>query len=125
MKLAPDQLMYYLDRYSNWNKNVTVNAITADTRLFTRDTETLSISIVKVLEERALLRDAIQVAFPTCSIVDDTRDHPAFVDAWVNDAWPDGRLPLDSDEIRQLNLPEDNGEHARRGDDGTDASLPF
>ncbi|KAI6081168.1 hypothetical protein F4821DRAFT_249925 [Hypoxylon rubiginosum] len=46
----------------------------SSSRLFTRDTETLSISIFKVLEERVLLRDSTHAIFPTCSIVDDTRD---------------------------------------------------
>ncbi|KAI1759490.1 hypothetical protein GGR53DRAFT_141429 [Hypoxylon sp. FL1150] len=122
MKLAPDQLMYYLDHYANWKRSVTVNAITADTRLFTRDTETLSISMMKVLEERMLVRSMQHTTFPICSIVDDTRDHPAFVNAWVNDRWADGRVPLDEDQIEML--PQDQSAHARRGDDGTDASLP-
>ncbi|KAI1780604.1 hypothetical protein F4818DRAFT_11786 [Hypoxylon cercidicola] len=124
MKLTPDQLMYYLTHYSNWKKSVTVEAVTANTHLFTRDVETLSISIRKVLEERMLLRNMPNTLLPTCSIVDDTRDPEYTINQWTDDSWPDGKAPLTPEEVSALGLPIDHGALTRRGDDGSDDAIP-
>ncbi|KAI0181842.1 hypothetical protein GGR52DRAFT_57783 [Hypoxylon sp. FL1284] len=124
MKLGPDQLIYYLEHYSNWKRKVTLEAITADAHMFGRDTESLSVSMSKVLEERMLVRGMHGVAFPSCGIVNEHRASAGAIRAWTNDSSPDGEVPLDRDEIRKRGLPQDYGVRIRRGDDGSDDALP-
>ncbi|KAI0884825.1 uncharacterized protein GGS22DRAFT_147254 [Annulohypoxylon maeteangense] len=123
-KLSPEQLKYYLIYFSNWKRVETAREISQGSRDFSRDTETLSVSIRKVIEERVAL-----------SRIDDPRDVPRFgildgsemdsqhASRWMNDAWPDGKVPLTRAQIDRL--PQDQSALVVRGDDGTDACCPY
>ncbi|KAI1461008.1 hypothetical protein F4805DRAFT_453944 [Annulohypoxylon moriforme] len=119
-KLDPEQLKYYLIYYSNWKKAETTRAITQGSIDFFRDTETLSVSIQKVIEERIAINE-----------IDDLRDMPRFgimdgsgMDSqqacrWMSDAWSDGMVPLTRAQIDAF--PLDPSALVPRGDDGMDA----
>ncbi|KAI0900354.1 hypothetical protein F4806DRAFT_153064 [Annulohypoxylon nitens] len=123
-KLDPEQLKYYLTYYSNWRKSDTVKSVIRDSRGdFHRDTETLSIAIQKVIDERLAIKDP-----------DDPQDRPFFgilnqsrMDArrapgWMDDGWSDGKVPLTQDEINDF--PNDPAIRVSRGDNGLDDYCP-
>ncbi|XXG97592.1 Ribosome biogenesis protein brx1 [Hypoxylon texense] len=124
MKLGPEQLLHYLEHYSNWKRSTAINIITQDAHLFTRDVETLSVTMDKVLDERRLLQGLPLAVFPACTIIDNTRAPLQNITPWTNDASPDGKSPLTAEEARNRNLPMCHGALCRRGDDGSDECLP-
>ncbi|KAI1139776.1 hypothetical protein F5Y05DRAFT_332390 [Hypoxylon sp. FL0543] len=124
MKLDPEQLQYYLIRYSNWKKTVTIDAISGCSKDFSRDTETLSVALNKVLEERMDVKGvAAWRSLPRFGILDEDRADEQQHAEWLNDRWLDGRVPLDLQQI--ATLPQDTSSLVCRGDDGTDAFVPF
>ncbi|KAI0121432.1 hypothetical protein F4776DRAFT_672470 [Hypoxylon sp. NC0597] len=124
MKLDPEQLQYYLSRYAYWRKAPTIKAISGCSRDFSRDTETLSTSLNKVLEERmAVHGDVNWSTLPRFGILDEDRADEQANAEWMNDAWPGGQVPLTVDEIS--GLPPDTSSLACKGDDGTDAFIPY
>ncbi|KAI0843739.1 hypothetical protein F5Y06DRAFT_10196 [Hypoxylon sp. FL0890] len=124
MKLDPEQLQYYLVHYSNWKKTVIINAISGCSEEFGRDTETLSASLNKVLEERMAVGgiDA-WTNLPRFGILDEDRASERNHAEWLNDEWPDGRVPLTVQQISAL--PADTTALFRRGDDGKDTFIPY
>ncbi|KAI1412442.1 hypothetical protein F5Y13DRAFT_47355 [Hypoxylon sp. FL1857] len=127
MKLDPEQLRYYLTNYPNWKRTTTISAVTTACRSsdFSRDAETLSVSINKVLEERMAAK-GIQdwSSLPRFGILDEDRASEQDHAEWLHDAWPDGHVPQDVDE-RLRGLPSDTSSLVCRGDDGTDEFIPF
>lgn len=98
-----------------------MHTLTAGIRLFTRDIETMSVSMEKVLEERLLSRGLQSATFPKCSIVDVEEGD---VVEWADDSCPDGNIPLTREEVDAIDQPIDQGASTSRGDDGSDAYLP-
>ncbi|KAI2467656.1 hypothetical protein F4781DRAFT_302200 [Annulohypoxylon bovei var. microspora] len=123
-KLAPEQLKYYLIHYSNWKRTETASTISQCTRDFRRDTETLSVSIEKVLEERIAIKGiSNMVDIPVFGILDGAAMNSQHAAPWMNDAWPDGKVPLTQTQINAF--PRDPSVSVARGDDGTDACCPY
>ncbi|KAF3071277.1 putative f-box domain-containing protein [Daldinia childiae] len=124
MKLDPEQLRYYLRYYANWKKSVAINSLSGIEPYFARDCETLSISITKVLEERKIFTDVHSWAdMPHFGILDEDRPNDLNNSQWLNDAWPDGRVPPIPAHIPTL--PFDPPSIIARGDDGAETFLPF
>ncbi|OTA65144.1 hypothetical protein K449DRAFT_420869 [Hypoxylon sp. EC38] len=124
MKLDPEELRYYLSRFAYRKKAPTIKAITSCSRDFSRDTETLSISINKVLEERMAVHGGVDWStLPSFGILDGDRANAQANAEWMDDAWPGGRIPLTVAAIGAL--PPDTSSLACRGDDGTDAFIPY
>lgn len=98
-----------------------MHTITAGIRLFTRDIESMSVSMEKVLEERLLSRGLQSATLPKCGIVD---VEEGGVIEWDDDSCPDGNIPLTREQVNAIDQPIDQGALARRGDDGSDAFLP-
>ncbi|KAI1104459.1 hypothetical protein F4804DRAFT_191688 [Jackrogersella minutella] len=123
MKLAPDQLKYFLTVYTGWQKGMAAKAISKCTRDFRRDTETLSVSINKVLQERMTVKELPTTSsIPRFGIVDEDRASDQDIAEWVDDAWLDGKVPLTESQI--VVLPRDASLIVTRGDDGTDDAYP-
>ncbi|KAI1210511.1 uncharacterized protein F4807DRAFT_50709 [Annulohypoxylon truncatum] len=123
-KLGPEQLKYYLIYYSNWKRAETASTISRCSREFNRDTETLSVSIQKVIGERTAiygiddLRDT-----PDFGILDGSGMDPLRAYLWKDDAWSNGKVPLTQIQIDAF--PRDPSALVARGDDGTDACCPY
>ncbi|OTB14796.1 hypothetical protein K445DRAFT_23319 [Daldinia sp. EC12] len=124
MKLDPKQLRYYLSHFANWKKSVTVNSVSEIEEDFGRDSETLSVSLSKVLEERKIVKQVQSWGdIPQFGIVDEDRPSDLDTAEWLEDAWPDGRVPLSPEHI--ATLPRDSPLCVARGDDGTEEFVPF
>ncbi|KAI1471993.1 uncharacterized protein F4812DRAFT_467848 [Daldinia caldariorum] len=123
-KLHPKQLRYYLSHFANWKKSVTINSISNVQDDFGLDSESFSISLSKVLEERKIAKHMQSWEdMPQFGIVDE--DLPSELDTaeWCEDAWPDGLVPLSLDRI--ATLPRDSLSCVAREDDGTEEFSPF
>ncbi|OTA88091.1 hypothetical protein M434DRAFT_374945 [Hypoxylon sp. CO27-5] len=124
MKLDPEELRYYLSRFAYRKKAPTIEAITSCSRDFSRDTETLSISLNKVLEERMAVHGGVDWStLPSFGILDEDRANAQANAQWMDDGWLGGRVPLTVAAIGAL--PPDTSSLACRGDDGTDAFIPY
>ncbi|KAI2783126.1 hypothetical protein F4815DRAFT_491750 [Daldinia loculata] len=124
MKLDPEQLRYYLSHYANWKKSVTISSLSDIEPNFARDSETLSISLSKVLGERKIFRDVQSWAdMPQFGIVDEDRPSELHDTKWLDDAWPDGRVPPLPAHVPFF--PFDSPSIVARGDDGTETFFPF
>ncbi|KAI0131160.1 hypothetical protein F4814DRAFT_437751 [Daldinia grandis] len=124
MKLDPEQLRYYLSHYANWKKSVTISSLSNMEPDFARDSETLSISLSKVLGERKIFRNVQSwVDMPQFGIVDEDRPSELYDTKWLDDAWPDGRAPPLPAHI--LTFPLDPPSTVAQGDDGRETFFPF
>ncbi|KAI0850061.1 hypothetical protein F5Y00DRAFT_260793 [Daldinia vernicosa] len=124
MKLDPEQLRYYLSHYANWKKSVTISSLSDLEPNFARDSETLSISLSRVLGERKIYRGVQSWAdMPQFGIVDEDRPSELHDTSWLDDAWPDGRVPPLPAHV--LGFPFDSPSIVPRGDDGTETFFPF
>ncbi|KAL7624473.1 hypothetical protein AAE478_006038 [Parahypoxylon ruwenzoriense] len=124
MKLDPRQLKDLLTSLSGGlYKGQIMSRSTRAIQEFSRDRESLSISINKVLQERLIIKgmhDRDQL--PRMGIVDEDRDDELKIAPWIGDEWPDGLVPLTDEEIKAF--PPDPSTMMPRGDDGSDEYLP-
>ncbi|KAI8963013.1 hypothetical protein F5Y11DRAFT_167969 [Daldinia sp. FL1419] len=117
MKLDPEQLRYFLTYFSNWKKSITIRSLLEIDEDFARDSESLSASLSKVLEERKIVRGLQSwTEMPQFGIVDEDRPNEVGHAEWLNDAWPGGRIPLSQQQIDAL--PQDHASALARGDNG-------
>ncbi|KAI1095151.1 hypothetical protein F5B19DRAFT_368533 [Rostrohypoxylon terebratum] len=123
-KLNPEQLKYYLNYFSNWKKPETIKSIIRDSRGdFHRDTETLSVSIQKVIDERLIIKNSDDPQDkPFFGILNQSRMDSQRAPGWMNDGWSDGKVPLTQEEISMF--PYEPALRVSRGDNGLDDYCP-
>ncbi|KAI0385306.1 hypothetical protein F5Y04DRAFT_183013 [Hypomontagnella monticulosa] len=116
MKLDPAQLRYFLKTYSYWKKTFTIPAVKKSIENFAADTETLHLTLDKVLEERRILGQYEYGDVPQLGILDDDRVNDRTAARWTVDAWPTGQMPK---HIKISDLPADLTLFVMSGDDGS------
>ncbi|KAI1388430.1 uncharacterized protein F4822DRAFT_429056 [Hypoxylon trugodes] len=124
MKLNPEQLRYFLTYYQNRKKHFTIPMVSEAIREFDRDTETLSVSVGKAIQERVVLKiqDKLNILLPRIGLMDEDRKFNED-NSWNNDAWPGGRIPVNPEDLKFYE--RDPSEMVLRGDDGKDIPHPW
>ncbi|KAI1381400.1 hypothetical protein F4677DRAFT_124642 [Hypoxylon crocopeplum] len=126
MKLDPSMLRGCLSGWANWKKIPTIHAVSNMTQQLSRDMETLSISMQKVMQERLMVinvNSGKNAIIPPIGILDEDRPSKADIAPWVDDGWVSGRVPMTADRIKLISVNQatrDPSTRLPRGDDGSE-----